>query len=71
MPNLTPIKYRRLYEIYPNKKCIGEEPAKALTDTDRLLKNLGRRVSGEYGDSPKPAFAARGAAHRKEVIHEE
>jgi biotin synthase len=24
MPNLTPLKYRRLYEIYPNKACIAE-----------------------------------------------
>ena len=24
MPNLTPLKYRRLYEIYPAKACIEE-----------------------------------------------
>ena len=24
MPNLTPLKYRRLYEIYPDKACVGE-----------------------------------------------
>ncbi len=24
MPNLTPLKYRRLYEIYPDKACIAE-----------------------------------------------
>ena len=24
MPNLTPLKYRRLYEIYPAKACIAE-----------------------------------------------
>lgn len=24
MPNLTPVKYRKLYEIYPNKACISE-----------------------------------------------
>ena len=25
MPNLTPVKYRRLYEIYPAKACIDED----------------------------------------------
>ncbi len=65
MPNLTPAQYRRLYEIYPNKKCIGEEPAQALTDTASLLAQLGRRVSGEYGDSPKPGFAARANGPKK------
>jgi hypothetical protein len=24
MPNLTPVKYRKLYEIYPAKACIEE-----------------------------------------------
>jgi biotin synthase len=27
MPNLTPARYRRHYEIYPNKACIAETPA--------------------------------------------
>ena len=29
MPNLTPLKYRRLYEIYPAKACIAETGAPA------------------------------------------
>jgi biotin synthase len=30
MPNLTPTKYRRLYEIYPEKACIDESAAIAI-----------------------------------------
>ena len=26
MPNYTPLKYREHYEIYPNKRCITEDP---------------------------------------------
>ena len=38
MPNLTPVKYRRLYEIYPAKACIDEsadrlQPMPARTDS--------------------------------------
>jgi biotin synthase len=42
MPNLTPLQYRRLYEIYPAKACIDE----SATDCNRCLRgqihSLGR-----------------------------
>lgn len=42
MPNLTPTKYRRLYEIYPEKACIEE----SATDCNQCLRgqihSLGR-----------------------------
>jgi biotin synthase len=42
MPNLTPSKYRRLYEIYPAKACIDE----SATDCNQCLRgqihSLGR-----------------------------
>jgi len=51
MPNLTPHKYRRLYEIYPAKACVDDQ----ATDCDRCLHaqidSLGR-------------FAGRGAGGR-------
>jgi len=34
MPNLTPVKYRRLYEIYPAKACIDE----SATDCNQCLR---------------------------------
>jgi biotin synthase len=44
MPNLTPVEYRAMYEIYPNKACInetGEECSRCLAG--RIL-GLGRRI---------------------------
>jgi biotin synthase len=54
MPNLTPVKYRSLYQIYPAKACIEE----SATDCNRCLRrqihSLGR-------------FAGRGRGGRGEV----
>jgi len=52
MPNLTPPKYRALYEIYPDKACIaesGEECHRCLTGR---IESLGRRPGRGRGDSP-------------------
>ncbi len=49
MPNLTPLKYRRLYEIYPAKACIEE---------------TGRRVQRLSGDAHSDALAGTSAAAR-------
>jgi len=50
MPNVTPLKYRRLYEIYPAKACLAEDG-----DFDSLLKTtitrMGRKVATGRGDS--------------------
>jgi Biotin synthase and related enzymes len=44
MPNLTPVKYRTLYQIYPDKACIEE----SATDCSQCLRtqihSLGRSV---------------------------
>ncbi len=53
MPNLTPLKYRSLYQIYPAKACIDE----SATDCNQCLRgqirSLGRvlaRGSGRRGE---------------------
>jgi biotin synthase len=53
MPNLTPVKYRALYQIYPAKACIDE----SATDCNQCLRgqieSLGRfagRTSGSRGN---------------------
>jgi biotin synthase len=52
MPNLTPVKYRALYEIYPDKACIAET-ADACGSCLRLrIQALGRQVGSGRGDSP-------------------
>lgn len=49
MPNLTPVKYRRLYEIYPAKACIDE----SATDCNGCLRaqihSLGRFAGSSQG----------------------
>lgn len=50
MPNLTPAKYQKLYEIYPDKICIA---ADAVDATRRILASLGRSIADGYGHSLK------------------
>lgn len=43
MPNLTPMDYRRLYEIYPAKSCLAEDPQAFHDELLRRLSAIGRR----------------------------
>ncbi|MCD4727675.1 MAG: hypothetical protein K8R46_08435, partial [Pirellulales bacterium] len=52
MPNLTPPKYRILYEIYPDKACIAETGRKCQLCLSARIKALGRRPGAGRGDSP-------------------
>jgi biotin synthase len=42
MPNLTPQRYRRHYEIYPNKACIAERPSDCSTCLRGRIAAIGR-----------------------------
>jgi biotin synthase len=42
MPNLTPGRYRKLYEIYPNKACIAEQPADCNGCLHGRIRAIGR-----------------------------
>jgi hypothetical protein len=42
MPNLSPTKYRRLYEIYPEKACIDESAADCSQCLRGQIHSLGR-----------------------------
>jgi biotin synthase len=53
MPNYTPLKYRVHYEIYPNKRCITEDPAHCDSCMRLRIKAVGRTVSADYGHSRK------------------
>jgi biotin synthase len=52
MPNLTPPKYRALYEIYPDKACIAETGEACHYCLTERLAALGRRPGRGRGDSP-------------------
>jgi biotin synthase len=57
MVNLTPLHYRRLYEIYPAKAGISESALSQLERVEALLSGLGR-TAGE-GPGTSPNFEAR------------
>jgi biotin synthase len=57
MVNLTPLKYRSLYEIYPAKAGITESPHAQRDRVASLLSGLGRRAGEGPGTSPN--FEAR------------
>jgi biotin synthase len=42
MPNLTPVKYRALYEIYPDKACAGDTAEACQACLLRRVASLGR-----------------------------
>ncbi len=49
MPNLTPVKYRRLYEIYPAKACIDETSDDCRACLHGRIKRIGRTVGAGQG----------------------
>lgn len=49
MPNLTPPKYRRLYQIYPAKSCIRETPEEFHAALMARIRKLGRKIGGGPG----------------------
>ncbi|GAB6273725.1 MAG: [FeFe] hydrogenase H-cluster radical SAM maturase HydE [Peptococcaceae bacterium] len=53
MPNVTPVKYRERYQIYPNKICLTEETTETVANILNIIQQLGRRVAQDYGHSPK------------------
>lgn len=52
MPNLTPQKYRPMYEIYPAKACIQETAKQCRACMRGRIESLGRTVGDGSGASP-------------------
>jgi biotin synthase len=51
MPNITPMKYRPLYEIYPDKVCLREDADDCSSCMRGMVEELGRTVATGYGHS--------------------
>jgi biotin synthase len=49
MPNLTPAKYRELYEIYPGKACITETAEACSSCLASRIRSMGRTVGRGRG----------------------
>jgi biotin synthase len=56
MPNFTPVPYRRLYEIYPGKRCIDEKPQVCMNCIKMMAQGMNRTVEFSRGDSLKKAL---------------
>lgn len=44
MPNLTPVRYRAKYEIYPGKACIGETAEQCAFCLAGRIRSIGRTI---------------------------
>jgi biotin synthase len=62
MPNLTPVRYRRLYEIYPAKACIEETASACNACLTLRIRKIGREVGrgpgGRRDQQAPPSMAA-------------
>lgn len=53
MPNLSPVRVRKLYALYENKICTGEEAAQCRGCLERRVKSAGYRIVTARGDVKK------------------
>lgn len=53
MPNLSPVRVRKLYELYENKICTGEEAAQCRGCLERRVAAAGYRVVTAVGNAKK------------------
>jgi len=44
MPNMTPQPYRPLYQLYPGKICVNEDPDACLPCLKRRIEGIGRTI---------------------------
>ena len=56
MPNVTPTKYRKHYQLYPDKICIKDQPGDCAMCIAGLVQSLGRTIATDPGHSLKKAF---------------
>lgn len=54
MPNLSPVKVRKLYDLYENKICTGEEAAQCRGCLERRVKSAGYRIVTAVGNVKTP-----------------
>lgn len=54
MPNLSPVDVRKLYDLYENKICVGEEAAQCKGCLEQRVKAAGYRIVTSPGDRAVP-----------------
>lgn len=62
MPDITPGRYRRYYDLYPGKVRLADDPVETRRQVEALVAGLGRRVAQDHGHSRRrePAGARHG-----------
>ncbi|MDO4178392.1 MAG: [FeFe] hydrogenase H-cluster radical SAM maturase HydE [Phascolarctobacterium sp.] len=50
MPNLSPLRVRKLYQLYDNKISTGEESAQCIADLKKRMEGIGYKVVSARGD---------------------
>ena len=50
MPNLSPVKFRKLYSIYDNKICTGDESAQCRDCLEKRVESIGYHLAVDRGD---------------------
>lgn len=53
MPNLSPVRVRKLYELYENKICTGEEAAQCRGCLEKRVERAGYNIVTAKGDVKK------------------
>ncbi len=56
MPNLTPVKYRMKYEIYPAKACIRENATECHGCMKRRIESIGRQIGKGQGGRKRSKY---------------
>ena len=51
MPNLSPTSVRKLYDLYENKICTGDEAAQCINCLSNRVKSAGYRIVTDIGNS--------------------
>jgi biotin synthase len=50
MPDITPVRYKKMYEIYPNKICVNEDgPIQSVPNISKMICQTGRSVAADHG----------------------
>lgn len=52
MPNLSPQRVRKKYELYDDKICTGDEAAECRSCLERRIRSIGCEIASERGDAP-------------------
>lgn len=53
MPNVTPMQYREMYQLYPNKICLADDPGHCRSCITGIIHSLGRSVAADHGHTLK------------------